>query len=139
RNVAQRRGSSGRNGTAATCVGRLRTRIWIIGEMPRGQAKSGASNVSSKQDPILLLEPSNLLEPLSLEDRYADLAVPRLDREEIAPRGTARPIRRQPTVARSPRANLRWRLKAALLVAGGLACFAGAAMPLLPNLGFRAA
>src|SRR5262249_61494307 len=97
----------------------------------------GAANVSSKQDPILLLEPSNLLEPLSLEDRYADPAVPRLDREEIAPRGTARPIRRQPTVARSPRANLRWRLKAALVVAGGLACFgAGAAMPMLPNLGF---
>src|SRR5262249_196506 len=100
-------------------------------------AKSGASNVSSKHDPILLLEPSNLLEPLSMEDRYGDPAVPRLDREEIAPRGTARPIRRQPTVASSPHANLRWRFKAALVVVGGLACFgAGAAMPMLPNLVF---
>ena len=115
------------------------TRRRITGEVNRGASKSGATNVSSTRDPILLLEPSNLLEPLSLEDRYADPAMPRLDRDEVA-RGTGRPIRRQPTAASSARAGSgasRWRLKTALVVAGGMMCFgAGAAMPVLPSLIF---
>jgi hypothetical protein len=91
--------------------------------------------VPSTRDPILLLEPSNLLEPLSLEDRPGDPGVPRLDRD-----GTAPPVRRRPPAAAGPRAGSgasRWRLKTALVVTGGVICFgAGVAMPALPSLIF---
>jgi hypothetical protein len=91
--------------------------------------------VPSTRDPILLLEPANLLEPLSLEDRPGDPGIPRLDRD-----GTAPPVRRRPPPAASPHAGSgasRWRLKTVLVVAGGVICFgAGAAMPALPSLIF---
>jgi hypothetical protein len=91
--------------------------------------------VPSTRDPILLLEPSNLLEPLSLEDRPGDPGIPRLDRD-----GTAPPVRRRPPATASSRAGSgapRWRVKTALVVAGGMICFgAGAAMPALPSLIF---
>jgi hypothetical protein len=91
--------------------------------------------VPSTRDPILLLEPSNLLEPLSLEDRPGDPGIPRLDRD-----GTAPPVRRRPPATANLRAGAgasRWRLKTALVVAGGVMCFgAGVAMPALPSLIF---
>jgi hypothetical protein len=91
--------------------------------------------VPSTRDPILLLEPANLLEPLSLEDRPGDPGIPRLDRD-----GNAPPVRRRPPATASSRAGagaLRWRVKTALVVAGGVMCFgAGAAMPALPSLIF---
>jgi hypothetical protein len=91
--------------------------------------------VPSTRDPILLLEPANLLEPLSLEDRHGDPGMPRLDRD-----GTAPPVRRRPPATASSRAGSgapRWRRKTALAVAGGVMCFgAGAAMPALPSLIF---
>jgi hypothetical protein len=47
----------------------------------------------STRDPILLLEPSNLLEPLNLADRYADPAGPstRPERDVTSPTSAARP------------------------------------------------
>jgi hypothetical protein len=90
--------------------------------------------VSSKHDPILLLEPSNLLEPLSLEDRGLDPfnREARFGRDGTLPSGTARTRSRPISVAR----GRRWPLKSALIVAGGLACFgAGTAMPGLSMFG----
>jgi hypothetical protein len=95
--------------------------------------------MSSTHDPILLLEPSNLLEPLDLADRYVNPADPsaRPDRDGTAhgtsPRGFARTTTRSASV--SAPIERRWRLKSALIVAGALACFgAGAALPQLPDL-----
>lgn len=97
--------------------------------------------MSSTRDPILLLEPSNLLEPLDLADRYVNPADPsaRPDRDGTAhgtsPRGFTRTTRRSASV--SAPIERRWRLKSALLVAGALACFgAGTALPQLPDLTF---
>ena len=109
----------------------------------------------STRDPILLLEPSNLLEPLDLADRHADPASPsvRSEQNTTSPTSLARAqsaaaaIRRdaargsQPIGRRSLSAPVdgdsRWRLKSALLVAGALACVAtGTALPQLPELMF---
>jgi hypothetical protein len=90
--------------------------------------------VSSPHDPILLLEPSNLLEPLSLEDRDLDPfnRVARFGGDGTSPSGTARTRRRPISVPR----GRRWPLKSALIVAGGLACFgAGTALPSLSMFG----
>jgi hypothetical protein len=88
--------------------------------------------VSSTPDPILLLEPSNLLEPLNLQDRHVD-TVSRSARP-IAPKNFGRTIRREPT---SIGRDGRWPVRSALIVAGALACFgAGTAMPQLPALMF---
>jgi hypothetical protein len=93
--------------------------------------------VSSTPDPILLLEPANLLEPLDLRDRVIDPAnwsarpVP----DGSSPKRVARTNRSNPTppIGR----DSRWPVRSALVVAGALACFgAGAAMPRLPNLLF---
>ena len=90
--------------------------------------------MSSPHDPILLLEPSNLLEPLSLEDRDLDPfnRVARFGGDGTSPSGTARTRRRPISVPR----GRRWPLKSALIVAGGLACFgAGTALPSLSMFG----
>jgi hypothetical protein len=91
--------------------------------------------VPSNHDPILLLEPSNLLEPLSLEGRELDplnLAA-RFSPDGPVAQGTAS-TRRQPISV--PQRGGRWPLKSALIVAGGLACFgAGTAMPGLSMFG----
>ena len=90
--------------------------------------------MSSTHDPILLLEPSNLLEPLSLEDRNLDPfnRVARFDGDGTSPSGTARTRSRRISVTR----GRRWPLKSALIVAGGLACFgAGTALPSLSMFG----
>jgi hypothetical protein len=90
--------------------------------------------VSSTHDPILLLEPSNLLEPLSLEDRNLDPfnRAARFGEDGTSLSGTARTRRRPISVPR----GRRWPLKSALIVAGGLACFgAGTALPSLSMFG----
>jgi hypothetical protein len=90
--------------------------------------------VSSTHDPILLLEPSNLLEPLSLEDRNLDPfnRVARFGGDGTSLSGTARTRSRPISVLR----GRRWPLKSALIVAGGLACFgAGTALPSLSMFG----
>ena len=90
--------------------------------------------MSSTHDPILLLEPSNLLEPLSLEDRNLDPfnRVARFGGDGTSLSGTARTRRRPISVMR----GRRWPLKSALIVAGGLACFgAGTALPSLSMFG----
>jgi hypothetical protein len=119
----------------------------------------------STRDPILLLEPSNLLEPLDLADRHVDPAAAstRSDRDVTsatssmraqsaaaaicgpdAPRGArsplswdgSQPIRRDSLSAPTERES-RWRLKSALLVMGALACVAtGTALPQLAELPF---
>jgi hypothetical protein len=108
--------------------------------------------MSSTRDPILLLEPSNLLEPLDLADRHVDPASPsaQSDPNMSSPAGIARAqsaaaaIRRDATRGSQPigrrsasERDGRWRLKSALLVAGALACVAtGTALPQLPELMF---
>ena len=90
--------------------------------------------MSSTHDPILLLEPSNLLEPLSLEDRNLDPfnRVARFGGDGTSLSGTARTRSRPISVPR----GRRWPLKSALIVAGGLACFgAGTALPSLSMFG----
>jgi hypothetical protein len=98
----------------------------------------------STREPILLLEPSNLLEPLNLEDRYVDPANSS-DRPEIegtSSRKFMRPVRRDSisasaAISRDSSRDRSWRLKSALLVAGAFACFAaGVALPQLPELAF---
>src|SRR5258708_2822674 len=96
------------------------------------------SRMSSTRDPVLLLEPSHLLEPLNLQGRYVEPANQEAGpgRDGTSPRGTARTTRSGATSAPTGRGG-RWPLKSALIVAGGLACFgAGAALPELPNLMF---
>ena len=89
----------------------------------------------STRDPILMLEPSNLLEPLNLADRHGDPASPREKLPESVAMGAQR-IRRDSFSAPIER-DSRWRLKSALLVAGALACVAtGTALPQLPELMF---
>jgi hypothetical protein len=115
----------------------------------------------STRDPILLLEPSNLLEPLNLADRYADPAGPptRPERDVTSPTSAARPQSAAAAIyrhdgARGERLSVnlagsqpikreylstpiardgRWRIKSALLVAGALACVVatGTALPQL--------
>jgi hypothetical protein len=123
------------------------------------------SNMSSTRDPILLLEPSNLLEPLNLADRHGDPASPstRPDRHLTSPTSPARTQSAAAAISRHDAAreklpdsvvmgaqrirrdsfsspiqrDSRWRLKSALLVAGALACVAtGTALPQLPELVF---
>ena len=109
----------------------------------------------STRDPILMLEPSNLLEPLNLADRHGDPASPSTSparpqsaaaaicRDDAAreklPESVAmgaQRIRRDSFSAPIER-DSRWRLKSALLVAGALACVAtGTALPQLPELMF---
>jgi hypothetical protein len=101
--------------------------------------------MASTRDPILLLEPSNLLEPLNLTDRYVEPAnlSARLAGEGTSSRRFMRPVRRDSISAsaaitrdRSSR-DRSWRLKSAVLVAGAFACFAaGAALPQLSELTF---
>jgi hypothetical protein len=91
--------------------------------------------VSSTPDPILLLEPANLLEPLDLRDRDIDPAnwSARPGPDGTSPKRATRTNRSNPTppIGR----DSRWPVRSALVVAGALACFgAGAAMPQLPNL-----
>jgi hypothetical protein len=103
------------------------------------------SNMSSTRDPILMLEPSNLLEPLDLADRQVDPANPsaRPAGEGTSSRRFMRPARGDSISASAAITRDRssvdrsWRLKSALLVAGAFACFAaGAALPQLPDLAF---
>jgi hypothetical protein len=101
--------------------------------------------MSSTRDPILLLEPSNLLEPLDLADRQVDPANPsaRPAGEGTSSRRFMRPTRGESISASAAVTRDRsspdrsWRLKSALLVAGAFACVAtGAALPQLPDLTF---
>ncbi len=90
----------------------------------------------STRDPILLLEPSNLLEPLDLADRHVDPANPtaRAEREDSS--RFMRPVRRDSISAPIER-DRSWRLKSAVIVVGAFACIAaGAALPQLPELAF---
>lgn len=107
----------------------------------------------STRDPILSLEPSNLLEPLDLADRdvtsatssaraqsaAAAISRPDASRAERSPLSWAvdsHPVRKaalSPPIERESR----WRLKSALLVMGALACVAtGTALPQLAELPF---
>jgi hypothetical protein len=83
--------------------------------------------VPSTRDPILLLEPSNLLEPLNFEDQQVG-AITRstlVDRDHS--QQFTRPIRREPMVSRSGGG---WGLKSALIGMGAVVCFgAGTALP----------
>ncbi|MEA2946864.1 MAG: hypothetical protein QOI40_2194 [Alphaproteobacteria bacterium] len=93
--------------------------------------------MSSTPDPILLLEPANLLEPLDLRDRVIDPAnwSARPEQDGSSPKRVTRTNRSKstPPIGR----DSRWPVRSALVVAGALACFgAGAAMPQLPNLLF---
>jgi hypothetical protein len=93
--------------------------------------------MSSTRDPILMLEPSNLLEPLNLAERYAELENSSASND--GDRTSSKRFRR-PTPApieRESRGDSRWRPKSALLVAGAFACVAaGTALPQLPDLVF---
>ena len=93
--------------------------------------------MSSTRDPILMLEPSNLLEPLNLADQYGEPASSSTrDDEDGTSKRFRRPTRKDPISTPIERAG-RWRLKSALLVAGAFACFAaGSALPQLPELAF---
>jgi hypothetical protein len=96
--------------------------------------------MSSTRDPILLLEPSNLLEPLDLADRQVDPENPsaRPAGQGTSSRRFMRPARGDSISASAAITRDRsWRVKSALLVAGAFACLAtGAALPQLPDLVF---
>ena len=90
--------------------------------------------MSSTRDPILLLEPSNLLEPLNLADR-SDAPASALARPERPDTSSKRFMRPSKSTTAPIDRDRRWRLKSALIVAGALACFAaGTALPQLPEL-----
>jgi hypothetical protein len=85
-------------------------------------------------EPVLSLEPSNLLAPLDLSEQRVDFGAPSRNRE---PETSGRLFTRRSSdipVVRVRRAS-RWRLKSALIVAGALTCFeAGARLPQLTSL-----
>jgi hypothetical protein len=149
----------------AACVGPWSARMHSRISLFRNRGPHQESNMSSTRDPILLLEPSNLLEPLNLADRHGDPASPstRPDRHPTSPTSPARTQSAAAAISRHDAAreklpdsvvmgaqrirrdsfsapidgDSRWRLKSALLVAGALACVAtGTALPQLPELMF---
>src|SRR5262245_64826366 len=89
--------------------------------------------MTSTRDPILLLEPSNLLEPLDFAKRNGDPLAPR-EQVDTSSKRFMRPSRSIPAPAER---ESRWRLRTALIAVGALGCFAaGAALPQLPELAF---
>jgi hypothetical protein len=136
----------------ATRVGPWSARMHSRISLFRNRGPHQESNMSSTRDPILLLEPSNLLEPLNLADRDVDPANPsvRSEQNTTSPTGLARAqsaaaaIRRDSAYGSQPigrrsvsERDGRWRLKSGLLLAGALACVAtGTALPQLPELMF---
>src|SRR5437868_4202456 len=64
-----------------------------IGRRP--ELEEEESRLPSTRDPILLLEPSNLLEPLSFEDRHVGSVTRSIlvDRDPVAPQRSTRAIR----------------------------------------------
>jgi hypothetical protein len=87
--------------------------------------------MSSTHEPVHLLEPSDLLAPLDLSDRQADLFYRSIGAEPAAtsPRGFTR-AGRGTSAQRPADSERRSPLKSILMVAGALACFgAGTSLP----------
>jgi hypothetical protein len=87
------------------------------------------SQMSPTHEPVHQLEPSNLLEPLDLEDHHIGPAVSSGSSDRgNPPTEFTRAIASEP-IPLSSRRGRRWPLNAALIVAGALTCFgAGAAL-----------
>ncbi len=93
--------------------------------------------MASTHEPIHLLEPANLLEPLDLSDQPAGPARPMVDADRASARRVSapRPASAKRGTERFGRRGRRM-LKAAVIVAGAVACFgAGAALPQLAGIG----
>jgi hypothetical protein len=105
-----------------------------MSEFRRQQKSDKESTVAATRDPILLLEPSDLLEPLNFEHRQVE-GVTRSTLVDAAAVPPPRSTRAAGQALGATATSRRWGLKSALVGMGALACFgAGTAVSELTSL-----
>lgn len=90
----------------------------------------------STHEPIRLLEPSNLLEPLDLRDKYLRPTSSSAHRDHGPPSSSDKPRKPSAPLAAPAAPRSRWLLKSVVIIIGAVACFgAGVALPQFTSLG----